>query len=123
MPVATTWNVLDMIRETSLVGVITVKWECRSSNDSRPEEAATFGQNSFTPDPSVPDFTPYDDLSEDQVIGWVKDALGPEKVTSYQTQSVTKVDEQNAKNSGKAEGVTWKSGTDPEAVPAPYPEP
>ncbi len=105
MPVATTWNVLDMVRETSSGGVITVKWECRASNDSGSEEAAIFGQNTFTPDPSAPDFTPYSNLTEDQVVNWVKSALGPDKVTSYEINAVTKVDAQITKNTGKGHGV------------------
>lgn len=30
------------------------------------------------------DFTPYDELTEAQVIGWVKDALGADQVASYE---------------------------------------
>jgi len=29
-------------------------------------------------------FTPYADLTQDQVIGWVKDAMGPEQVASIE---------------------------------------
>jgi hypothetical protein len=29
-------------------------------------------------------FTPYENLTKEQVIGWVKNALGEEQVTSYE---------------------------------------
>jgi hypothetical protein len=32
-----------------------------------------------------PEFIPYEDLTEDIVIGWVKDSLGPEEVLAVET--------------------------------------
>lgn len=45
----------------------------------------TNGFQEFSYDPSSP-FTPFADLTEDQVVGWVKDALGPEAVSFYETK-------------------------------------
>jgi hypothetical protein len=42
-----------------------------------------YGSQSVTVDPEAP-FTPYADLTQAQVIGWVKDALGEEQVASLE---------------------------------------
>lgn len=45
--------------------------------------AGVYGTVGLTLDPEAP-YTPYADLTEAQVIGWVKDALGEEQVASYE---------------------------------------
>ena len=37
-------------------------------------------------------FTPYADLTEAQVIGWVQDALGEEQVASYEANVAAQID-------------------------------
>lgn len=39
-----------------------------------------YGTQAVSLDPDAP-FTPYADLTQEQVIGWVQDAMGPEQVT------------------------------------------
>lgn len=46
--------------------------------------------------------TPYADLTETQVIGWVKDALGAEAVTAAETGAA-----QYIPTTGHAEGLPW----------------
>jgi hypothetical protein len=45
--------------------------------------AGVYGSVGLTLNPEAP-YTPYADLTEAQVIGWVKDALGEEQVASYE---------------------------------------
>jgi hypothetical protein len=45
--------------------------------------AGVYGTVGLTLDPEAP-YTPFADLTEAQVIGWVKDALGEEQVSSYE---------------------------------------
>lgn len=44
-------------------------------------------------DPYSP-FTPYDQLTETQVIGWVKSALGPKVVAEYEDAVMSQIQEQ-----------------------------
>jgi hypothetical protein len=39
-------------------------------------------------------FTPYDDLTEPQIIEWVKSAMGPALVTSFENQAANMVYQQ-----------------------------
>ena len=39
-------------------------------------------------------YTAYADLTEAQVVGWVKDALGPEQVASYEANVATQIADQ-----------------------------
>jgi hypothetical protein len=57
--------------------------------------------------------TPFSELTEADVIGWVKDALGEEKVTEVEAALQAQLDEQRAPS--KAAGVPWATV---EAVPA-----
>jgi len=112
MPVATTWSVVNMTRKTADGGVFEVNWLCKALNDSGPEIAKYGATYSCTPDPTSPDFTPYEDLTEDQVIGWVKDSLNatnPDAVTELEARLVTSVDEQIAINNADSTGVPWST--------------
>jgi hypothetical protein len=46
------------------------------------------------PAPSGSDFTPYADLTETQVIGWVKSAMGEEQVASYEANVAEQINNQ-----------------------------
>jgi len=52
---------------------------------------SVYGSQGVTVDPDAP-FTPYADLTEAQVIGWVQDALGEEQVTSYEANVAKQID-------------------------------
>ncbi|KPK72595.1 MAG: hypothetical protein AMJ84_03870 [Acidithiobacillales bacterium SM23_46] len=61
--------------------VFTVHWRCNGVDG---EYAGTaYGTQSVTYEAGAP-FTPYADLTQDQVIGWVKDDMGPEQVASIE---------------------------------------
>ena len=36
-------------------------------------------------------FTPYDELTQEQVVGWVQDALGAEQVAEYETNVANQI--------------------------------
>ena len=48
---------------------------------------------------------PFADLTEDTVVGWVKDKLGADKVANIEAQLQAQLDEQTAPT--KASGVPW----------------
>jgi len=61
--------------------VFTVHWRCNGVDGVY--TGTSYGTQSVTYAAGEP-FTPYADLMQDQVIGWVKDAMGPEQVASIE---------------------------------------
>lgn len=45
---------------------------------------ATIQSNVALPSPVSSDFVPYDKLTQDEVVGWVQAALGPEGIAQYE---------------------------------------
>lgn len=77
------WKILDMQRRTSDGFVIEVL-SCYKVQDGQGYARKTFNQEFGGA--AGPGFIPYEDLTEEIVIGWVKDGLGPEVVS--ETESV-----------------------------------
>ena len=59
-------------------GVIVAHWRVSKSVDEH--IATSYGTCSFTPDASAEGYTAYDALTEDVVVGWVKDSLDTESL-------------------------------------------
>jgi hypothetical protein len=59
--------------------VFTVHWTLKGTDGTY--NGNVYGSQGITIDPEAP-FTPYADLTESQVIGWVQDALGEDQVTA-----------------------------------------
>jgi len=56
-----------------------------------------------------PDFIPYEDLTENLVIGWVKDALGPEAVakTELEVDTLAATKKEEIENPQVEGGLPW----------------
>ena len=109
MAVTVTWAINAMTHMDSDGGVIKASWSCTAKNDSGPESAVEGDKMSFTYDASSPDFTPYADLTEADVIGWVKAALGPDQVSAIEAERTAKVSAQIDRNNSQSEGLPWES--------------
>lgn len=57
-------------------GVITVHWSVVKTAGEH--QASQYGTESFTPDPATPGFKPYDQLTQADVEGWLRDKWGAE---------------------------------------------
>jgi len=105
----TTWTISTLERELSDGGVIVAHWRATDEETvGTGEEAVTYTASSygacgFTYDPSSPDFTPYDDLTEEQVLGWCWND-GVDK-TAIETSLADNINEQ--KNPTTADGIPW----------------
>ena len=62
--------------------VFHVAWVCSATDGVN--NTATYGTVDLTLDPSAP-FTPYADLTLDQVLGWVFGVLGSEGISAAET--------------------------------------
>lgn len=85
MSVTYTWNVAQMDCYPEADGesdvVFTVHWTLAATDGTYANSA--YGTSGVSVDPDAP-FTPYEDLTLDQVIGWVQAAMGEEKVAQLE---------------------------------------
>jgi hypothetical protein len=56
---------------------------------------SVYGTQGVSLDPGAP-FTPYADLTESQVIGWVQGAMGEEQVAAYEANVAQQINDQVA---------------------------
>lgn len=71
--------------------VFTVHWRCNGSDGQYIGTA--YGTQAIANDPQAP-FTPYADLTQSQVIGWVKSAMGAEGVADVEAVVAAQIENQ-----------------------------
>jgi hypothetical protein len=95
MTIANTWAVQQMDAYPEYNGetdvVFTVHWTLNGTDGTR--TAGVYGAVRLTLEEGAT-FTPYADLTEAQVIGWVQAALGEEQVTSYEATVAQQIADQ-----------------------------
>ena len=96
-----TWAVAQLERETEDGYVFTVHYTV-AANDGVYSSSAYGSLGLERPED---DMVPFADLTEEIVIGWVKDKFGEEKVTEIETALQAQLDEQHAPS--KAQGLPW----------------
>jgi len=101
--VTLTWAVNNMTHVINDGFVINVAWACTAS---APGVAGAFygGTTTYENNPDEPGFIPYDQLTEEIVLGWVFAGLGDQKA-EIETTLVLKVDAQLAPTT--ANGIPW----------------
>ena len=98
-----TWGINTLERETDDGFVFTAHYTVSANDDVYASSA--YGSIGFQRPENL---IPYADLTEETVIGWVKEALGgDEKVTEIEAALQGQIDEQRAPS--KAAGVPWAS--------------
>ena len=96
-----TWAIANLERETADGFVFTAHYTV-AANDGTYSSSA-YGSIGFERPENL---IPYADLTEETVIGWVKEALGgDEKVAEIEAALQAQIDEQRAPS--KAAGVPW----------------
>lgn len=63
------WTITQLERQTDTGGVITAHWRVAAVDGDY--TASAYSTVGFTPDASAPDFVPFDQLTEADVLGWV----------------------------------------------------
>ena len=98
-----TWAIANLERETADGFVFNAHYTIAANDDAYSSSA--YGSIGFErPDNLIP----FADLTEETVIGWVKEALGgDEKVAEIETALQGQIDEQRSPS--KAAGVPWAS--------------
>ena len=97
-----TWAIANLERETADGFVFTAHYTV-NANDGTYSSGA-YGSLGFErPDNLIP----FSELTEEVVVGWVKEHFGTEKVAEIEAALQAQIDEQRAPS--KASGVPWAS--------------
>jgi hypothetical protein len=95
MAITNTWSVSQLNCYPELDGetdvVFTVHWTLNGTDGTY--AGSVYGSSGVTLDEGAT-FTPYADLTQAQVIGWVQDALGEEQVASYEANVAQQIENQ-----------------------------
>ena len=88
-------------------GVIVAHWRVTDSETVGDDtySASAYSTCSFTYDASSPDFTPYADLTEEQVLGWCWSEEGGVDKDAVEASLTANIEEQ--KNPVTEDGVPW----------------
>ena len=104
----TVWDIVNMERElpdgvTPPNGQInTIHYTVTRYDQS--ETASSYGSVGLG-DPNPDDYTPFSQITKEQAVGWVKDALGAEQVAAIETSLEAQIQEKL--NPTESAGVPW----------------
>jgi hypothetical protein len=71
--------------------VVTAHWNVSATDGTY--TSSVYGTQSFTYNPET-SFTPYADLTQEQVVGWVQEGMGAEGVASLEANLDTQIENQ-----------------------------
>ena len=114
MAITNTWSVTNMQRTDADGAVFLIYWSMVAASDGTPSYTATEGGKlRTTPDASAPDFIPYADLTEADVLGWVYNSLitgdetAAEAKARVEADRTAKVQKQIDAAATTASGTPW----------------
>ena len=96
-----TWTIANLEHNVADGGVTVAHW--RVSEVDGDYSASRYGTCGFTYDASASDFTPYDQLTQDQVLGWCWN----DGVDKDATEASLAANINEQKNPTTADGVPW----------------
>ena len=88
MAIEYTWTVANLERETDTGGVVTVHWRVNCQDGGC--TASAYGTAGFTPNTKDPDFVPFDQLTEADVLEWVYASLVEGEETPAEAKAIAK---------------------------------
>jgi hypothetical protein len=95
-----TWTIANLERNVADGGVIVAHWRVTELDGDY--SASAYGTVGFTPDASSSDFIPYNDLTEEVVMGWVH-----AEVDQAETEAVLTANIAEQKTPTTADGMPW----------------
>jgi len=96
---AVTWTIAQLERNTD-DGVVVAHW--RASDVDGDHSGSSYGTVGFTPDSTAAGYTDYGDITEAQVIGWVKADVDADAVEASIAAQIAE-----SKEPAIAVGVPW----------------
>ncbi len=106
---AVNWQIFDTKYQADNKLIIKVVYGCTAQLENFIDR--TIGELDFTGDPESPDFVPYENLTEEIILGWVKTTLGTEQVTAIETSLQNSVDTQKVAKDAETvkSGLPWRA--------------
>ena len=102
-----TWAIANLERETSDGYVFTAHYTISANDDTY--SAGAYGSVGFERPESL---IPFDDLTKEIVIDWVKEAIGgEEKVTEIEAALQAQLDEKHAPTKASGTPASWSSAS------------
>ena len=92
-----TYSISQLDRKTADGYVHTAHWRCTATDEGF--YGSVYGTIGFNGEA----VTPYEELTEEQVIGWVKDAMGEDTVQAHEANVLSQIESQ--KNPVTASGT------------------
>lgn len=104
-----TWSIANLERHTADGIVYTTHWTI-SATATTPEgeevSAGAYGSVGLEAPAEGDEIIPYESLTPDVVVGWVKEKLGEEQIASIESALVAQIEEKLAPT--KASGLPWQ---------------
>ena len=100
MAITYNWTIAMCEHEVATGGITVAHW--RVSAVDGDYSASAYGTAGFTPDATSPDFKPYDQVTEAEVLGWVWASVDKDET---EANLVNQIDAQ--KNPVTAAGTPW----------------
>ena len=84
------WTIAQLERNTTDNGVIVAHWRvtAKETVGDVTYTASSYGTCGFTPDPASPDFVPYADLTEADVLAWVYESVDKDATEAALTANI-----------------------------------
>jgi hypothetical protein len=80
----TTWTIAQLERTTSDGGVVVAHWRATATETVGDYvSASSYGTCGFTPDPTAPDFVPFESLTEADVLAWVYESVDKDATEEF----------------------------------------
>ena len=104
----TTWEILDTKSQIANGVVTKVIYGCTVKSENNMDRK--MGEITLTGNTTDPNFVPFENLTKETVIGWVKTSLGETEVTSIETELQNRlIDRQAAIDSlTEKSGLPWR---------------
>ena len=99
------WTIAQCDRELADGGITTAHWRVTATQTVEDVEytASSYGTCGFTPDPESGDYTPYDSVTEAEVLGWCwADGVDKDAIEASLTANI-----EEQKNPVTEAGVPW----------------
>ena len=105
MSLSYNWSIADLNRKTEDGFVFTVHWRLDASNEAYSEGA--YGSIGLE---RPEELIPFDQLTPDQVIQWVKDYFGEEKVAEIEAALADRISERQTPTQANGLPPSWTTG-------------
>ena len=97
MSIIYTWNIgtLNCVPKAgNFTDYVCMSHWTLNGDDGAGHTGSVYGTASFEVDPTKPDYVPYEDLTESEVIAWTQGALGADTVTAYEENVASQIENQ-----------------------------